>query len=581
MSEKYSYLKNQWDKYYTEIDVTLKNSNDECFKFFYEKIVNKSLTLEDYAVSFDKGCSYLCNFIERTSAKIYGSARPGNMYNYGISLIGEKKTEEKFFINESLLDDNVTGEIYKKEKKKREEIIYPKTDAEKSFIKIKTYLTEIIGLNSIEEIAKRIESDDKKPINATQFLRKLIAMKNSGNYLYIYSDEAINTIYDFFICNENKNENKSNIEKNYLVAIELKKIFPKKENEDDNFHLIRLSRFIWEIFGSAITLEAKNMILHGAPGTGKTYSIKNTIKNMILQQDGKIEEQLVFTQFHPSYGYEDFIDGIKPNGIDKNTGQLKFELRNGNFKELCKIATEKLKEERIKHKKDEELTKFFFVADEINRAELSRVFGELLICLEDDYRIDFDKQGNIKKEESLITLQNASLDKNPVYKIGDKNYFGVPTNLYFIGTMNDIDRSVDSFDMALRRRFFWKEIRCNYDYIDSLFNNKDYRKICENLNEYITGFKREKTNGKLEKIDKVNGKETLRLGTSYELGQAYFKNIRFVDKKEIEQLWNSKISPLLKEYLRAEYSPDEIMNKLQEAREIFILPKENNSDTNS
>ena len=99
-----------------------------------------------------------------------------------------------------------------------------------------------------------------------------------------------------------------------------------------------------------------------------------------------------------------------------------------------------------------------------------------MICLEDDYRIDFDNKGNIKKEESLITLQNASLDKNPVYKKGDKNYFGVPINIYFLGTMNDIDRSVDSFDMALRRRFFWKEIRCNYDFIQEK-TNEEFKNI--------------------------------------------------------------------------------------------------------
>jgi 5-methylcytosine-specific restriction endonuclease McrBC GTP-binding regulatory subunit McrB len=211
----------------------------------------------------------------------------------------------------------------------------------------------------------------------------------------------------------------------------------------------------------------------------------------------------------------------------------------------------------------------------------SHSIENLHYCLEDDYRIDFDNKGNIKKEESLITLQNASLDKNPVYKKGDKNYFGVPVNIYFLGTMNDIDRSVDSFDMALRRRFFWKEIRCNYDYIDSLFDNKGYRNICEELNEYITGYSKEKLNGNFTKVDKIKEKETLKLGTSYELGHAYFKNIKAVNNSEIEKLWNSKISPLLKEYLRAEYSQDEIINKLKEAKEIFTLPKENKSDTNS
>ena len=572
MSEKrYDYLQQQWNSFYTDVDTELKGSIDTCFSVFKERIQsNNGLTLEHYAMQLYENCSYLCNFIERTSSKIYGSARPGNMYNYGISLIGEKKEEEKFFINDSLLPENAKGEQYKKLNKTREETIYDKKIAEDSFKHIAYYLKELIQLDSISDISKLIETDEKK-ISATQFLRKLIAMNKAGSYLYIYSDEAIDIIYDFFI---HTGKAQTNIEKNFEVTNELKKIFIKKNGDDDNVYLIKLSRFIWSIFGSSIHLDAKNMILHGAPGTGKTFSIKNTVKNIILKQSGNIDEQLVFTQFHPSYSYEDFIDGIKPNGIDKTTGQLKFELKNGSFKELCRKATEKLKEERIAKKTDETITKFFFVADEINRAELSRVFGELLICLENDYRIDFDENGNIKNEESLIITQNSTLDNNPVYKKNNKNYFGVPVNLYFIGTMNDIDRSVESFDMALRRRFFWKEIRCNYDFIDSLFNNLEYTKICKNLNRYITGFKEEKINGKVEKVDKkIEKYESLRMGIPFELGHAYFKDIQALDDKGINILWNSKIEPLLREYLRAEYSQDDIFIKLEEAKEIFTLPK--------
>lgn len=576
MSEKkFDYLVQQWKSYKVDIDQNEKTKIDECFQQYVEKIQgigNTSLTLEDYAIPKDNECSYLCNFMERTSAKFYGAAKPGNMYNYGISLIGGIE-KESFFVKEELLgDEKPLGEKLKKENKKREETIYEKTVAEKAFTKISAYLQELINLSNIENIAKKIELNIDKPINATQFLRKIVAMNNKGQYLYIYSDEAITTIYDFFIDTD---ENKSNIEKNHEVTIKLREIFGVEENSDT----IQLSKFIWSIFGSSINLEAKNMILHGAPGTGKTYSIKNTVKNIILIEGGNIDEQLVFTQFHPSYSYEDFIDGIKPNGIDEKTGQLKFELKNGNFKELCRIATIKLQVERKAKKSNSELTKFFFVADEINRAELSRVFGELLICLEEDYRIDFDEQGNIKKEESLITTQNASLDKNPVYKKGDKNYFGVPANLYFIGTMNDIDRSVDSFDMALRRRFFWKEIRCNYDFINSKFSNPQYTQACKNINRYITGYKEEKSNGKLEKVDKINSKEPLRLGTSYELGHAYFKDIQSIDNKGMEALWSSKIEPLLKEYLRAEYSQDDIFSKLQEAKEIFTLKETNDTDS--
>ncbi len=562
MSEKYGYLKNQWRGFYREIDKDLKSSNDTNFKEYVGKIRNETLTLDDYTNRKVIKENYFCNFMENASTKLYGSASVGNAKYFGIKL---NEDGETYYVSKSI---------------EKEKSNLNKQDAEIKFKEILLpelmKICEKVNVDKEDDIFKIVEQNN--PIPSRVMLRKIVAMNNPGKFLYIYSDEAINTIYDFFLPNEN---DETNIEKNYKLTSELIKIFQKKDKEDDDFYLIRLSSFIWSIFGSSIKLEAKNMILHGAPGTGKTFSIKNTIKNIILKQGGNIDKQLVFTQFHPSYSYEDFIDGIKPNGIDKRTGQLKFELKNGNFKELCKIATQKLLEERKEGKKDDELTKFFFVADEINRAELSRVFGELLICLEDDYRIDFDKQGNIKKEESLITLQNASLDKNPVYKKGDKNYFGVPLNLYFIGTMNDIDRSVDSFDMALRRRFFWKEIRCNYDFIQEK-TNEEFKNICKILNRYITGYKEEKSNGRFEKVDKIKIKnkevETLKLGTSYELGQAYFKDMNSMG---IDKLWGSKIEPLLKEYLRAEYSQDEIMNKLQEAKEIFTLPKENISDTSS
>ena len=548
MSEnKYQYLVEQWKKFENKIDNNRKDEIDTNLKEYIEKIKEKNLTIEEYSNQIKKS-NYFCNYIENTSAEFYGSAKPGNAKNYGIYM-GE---DEKYHFESK---DKVLTEDEGKEK----------------FEKIKEYLKMLVKAQTIEEIST-LEQRDDRPIKANQMLKKIIAYKNMGNYLFAYSDHVIDSIYDFFIKN---GTSKINIEKNFEVTKELKTIFKQKEDEteNDSIYMIRLSKFIWSIFGSTIKLESKNMILHGAPGTGKTYSIKNTVKNIILKENGTLDKQLIFTQFHPSYSYEDFIDGIKPTGITEN-GQMTFGLKNGSFKELCCIATKTLQKERMDKKSDKELTKYFFVADEINRAELSRVFGELLICLEEDYRIDFDENGNILKEESLIVTQNAMLDKKPVYKKNDKNYFGVPSNLYFIGTMNDIDRSVDSFDMALRRRFFWKEIRCNYDFIDSLFNNSKYTEICRNLNKFITGYKEEKSNGKLERVSKIKSYESLRLGTAFELGHAYFKDIKSIDKKELNNLWNSKLEPLLKEYLRAEYSQDEIIGKLDEAKKIFTLTEE-------
>jgi hypothetical protein len=559
-NEKYSYLVEQWNKF--EIKIENKDKIDNCFKSYIDKINSdeddNKLKLEEYTNRINDGtteCDYFCTFIENKSSKLYGSASAGSATYFGI-----KKN-----------DDEDTYYISKKVNGNKENKNATIQEAETAFIKVlknlKVLVQEKLTENNKTKIFKEVEENNV--ITSKVMLRKIVAMYNNSDFLYAYSDDAINIIYEFFV---NKDA-KTNIEKNYEVTKIIKQIFTQESNKNVDTYMIKLSKFIWSIFGSTIQLEAKNMILHGAPGTGKTYSIKNTVKNIILKQGGSITKQLVFTQFHPSYSYEDFIDGIKPTGIEN--GQMNFELKNGQFKELCRIATIKLIEERKNGKSTEELTKFFFVADEINRAELSRVFGELLICLEDDYRIDFDKKGNILKEENLIITQNASLDNNPVYKKDDKNYFGVPININFIGTMNDIDRSVDSFDMALRRRFFWKEIRCSYDFIDTLFNNKDYTEICKSLNRYITGYKED---NKLTKIDNIGKYKSLNLGTSFELGHAYFR-ISEVTNMNINKLWDSKIKPLLKEYLRAEYSQDEIGKKLLEAKEIFTLPKKENDDT--
>lgn len=320
---------------------------------------------------------------------------------------------------------------------------------------------------------------------------------------------------------------------------------------------------IWQ---GGLDFESKNIILHGAPGTGKTYLTEETIKSRkLIEQNSEYE----LVQFHPSYGYEDFIEGIRPTGLEK--GQMRFELKNGIFKQMCIDAFKNLIESQNDKTK---LKTFYFIADEINRAELSRVFGELLLCLEDDKRL---RIVDGKVEGTKIKTQNSNLWKNEhiVVKVNEDNeldengkgYFGVPENIYFIGTMNDIDRSVDSFDMALRRRFVWKQYRCDYEAIENKYKeekdienkNKEekdienYIKSCIRLNNYI--------------VDEKG----FNLSDSYELGQAYFMKPKNLTKKELDRVWIEHISPILKEYLRAEYSEKEIIGKLVEAQKIFKI----------
>ncbi|WP_257906313.1 type IV methyl-directed restriction system, component McrB [Campylobacter lari] len=285
----------------------------------------------------------------------------------------------------------------------------------------------------------------------------------------------------------------------------------------------------------------KNIIFHGIPGTGKTYTIVNNVKNII-----KNENQMLITQFHPSFSYEDFIEGIKPAGIEN--GQLKLELKNGIFREFCDKAKEEEKgfsEKLEKGNFNEALSDhgYFFIADEINRAELSRVFGELLYALE--YR----------GEKGKIKTQYASMR--------DDEDFYVPENMFLLGTMNDLDKSIDSFDLALRRRFIWQEMECDYNVIrDEIYAN--------NIEEYVQACK------------KLNDKISKDIGEKYQLGHSYFLKIEFkndeIKDSDMKKLFSNRFEALLKEYLRSEYSEKEIQKHLDDLKKLFVIEK--NDDKN-
>lgn len=387
---------------------------------------------------------------------------------------------------------------------------------------------------------------------------------------------------------------------------------------------------------------AHNLVLTGAPGTGKTYMAQRIAKDM-----GCTKEEMCFVQFHPSYDYTDFVEGLRP--IENSDGQIGFERRDGVFKDFCKRAVKNLIDSKksvesltnelsweeklqqfieiaiennttfnlsvgseftideirqriiIIHNEKNEKTKqiavnadeiikllannvqldnvkdirdyfkrkfptqadsyafvivkairkmktptpdapankverkpFVFIIDEINRGEVSKIFGELFYAIDPGYRGNNDVR--VKTQ-----YQNLVPDTD-VFAEG----FYVPENVYILATMNDIDRSVESMDFAMRRRFTWKEVlpTDTDDMLDVLDCADKAKATMNRLNEVIST-----TDG---------------LGTAYQVGPSYFLKLRD-NGNDFDKLWKMNIEPLLKEYLRGFRMADEILKKLNRA----------------
>jgi 5-methylcytosine-specific restriction protein B len=250
----------------------------------------------------------------------------------------------------------------------------------------------------------------------------------------------------------------------------------------------RRSIFFWWLYENGSGAQERQIIFFGSPGTGKTWEARRIADlhiNAWRQRHMNIQEgDKAIVQFHPSYAYEDFIEGIRPVGIEQ--GQIQLELTDGVFKRFCRKAAKweidyfRRTGQPITRRTtiadlppyigDQDLWSFVngldnteniidhlppycFIVDEINRAELSRVLGEIMYSLE--YR-GFDQKNRIQTQYSSLV---KSIDaKGAFLFIGNENYFFIPHNVFLIGTMNVIDRSVEAFDFALRRRFRWIEL---------------------------------------------------------------------------------------------------------------------------
>ena len=338
----------------------------------------------------------------------------------------------------------------------------------------------------------------------------IVSRENDGQRIWFEKVESLMTPISLATIKENSDLEKMEFLVNpngsffkltkdeYAIIMDLIRESNLGANHQSEYEVYTRDEFLDEVYMSeqdltdleALLRNKKNIILQGAPGVGKTFCARRLAFELMGEKD---ESRVNLVQFHQNYSYEDFILGYKPVGSD-------FELQRGIFYKFCISAA---------NNPDKP---YFFIIDEINRGNLSKIFGELLMLIEKDYRGE------------KLTL---------AYK--DEKFF-VPKNLYIIGMMNTADRSLAMIDYALRRRFSFYEMHPG-------FQSGGFKKYQEALgNEHFDRL--------IKKVEELNVviKEDPTLGPGVVLGHSYFCGLKSVTDNVLRQIINYDLVPMLQEY---------------------------------
>lgn len=391
-----------------------------------------------------------------------------------------------------------------------------------------------------------------------------------------------------------------------------------------------------EKISDAIESSAKKCVIFtGAPGTGKTYCVEEYVKKAIKAfneqfQADPFDRKEYFVQFHSSYDYTDFVEGLRPirkddsddkKKDDSDDKKMDFVRMDGIFKAFCRKVVRlngqyELKNQPVSQssqngsrgggnteddlsesgvelpyckkldgkEQPHHLPYYYFVIDEINRADLGRVFGELMYC--------FEKRG----EEHRIATQYTNLPaygkdgtgklvcfkgKNEKGEEIDcfKNGFYIPENVVIIGTMNDIDRSVETFDFALRRRFDWVELEADAVMESSLIAMGVPPDTVSDILHRIKA----KENIDVNTLDGLNGEIAKQpgLGPEFKIGPAYFEDLKNYDisktlKENLDPVWEHNIKPILREYMRGRQGAEDFIKNC--GRALGVLSQDSDPE---